>query len=286
MQRDTGFPRVDAEHDFLRVRRHQVLSRLAAWMRRDLDEVVQSLSFDEVVAALGPRGETFVGLDVIPLDAIVGSVDKVREFDHRFRPTSGRSRARWERLAEAARRGEAFPPIDVYRLGDLYFVRDGHHRVSVARAQGLKKMEAYVTDVHTVLSSENISSRADLERKEYRRIFLERVPLSGAARATTRIRDPWKYAMLAEMVEAWATRRMHSEGAYIDKDTMAHRWFDEEYLPVIGLIEEAGLIDEDETGPEAYLRLSRDRYRLIRTHTWNEDVVQTLRQRSKKSTTP
>lgn len=285
MERDTGFPRVDAEHDFLRVRRHQVLSRLAAWMRRDLDEVVQSLSFDEVVAALGPRGETFAGLDVIPLDAIVGSVDKVRDFDHRFRPTSGRSRARWERLAEAARRGEAFPPIDVYRLGDLYFVRDGHHRVSVARAQGLTKMEAYVTNVHTVLSSGNITRRADLERKEYRRIFLERVPLTGAARASTRIQDPWKYAILAEMVEAWATRRMHSEGAYIDKDTMARRWFDEEYLPVIGLIEEAGLIDEDETGPEAYLRLSGDRYRLIRTHTWNEDVVQTLRQRSKKATT-
>ena len=67
-------------------------------------------------------------MQLIPLDQIVGSVDKVRDFDRRFRPTSDRSRQRWEPLAEKSRLGEYLPPIDVYKLGNLYFVRDGHHR--------------------------------------------------------------------------------------------------------------------------------------------------------------
>ena len=94
------------------------------------------LPFEEVVAALGRRGERRLGQQTIQLDSIVGTVDRGREFDRRFRPTSGRVRTRWERIAAAQRRGEAMPPIDVYRIGELHFVKDGHHRVSVARALG------------------------------------------------------------------------------------------------------------------------------------------------------
>src|SRR6186997_756766 len=134
---DTGFPRADVENDFLRARRRQTLARLAQWLRRGPDDVNLILPFDEVVAALGARGERRLGLQTIRLDSIVGTVDRSREFDRRFRPTSRRVRRRWERIAQAMRRGEAMPPIDVYRIGDLHFVRDGHHRVSVARHLGL-----------------------------------------------------------------------------------------------------------------------------------------------------
>ena len=136
MVRDTGSPRVDAEYDFLRVRRHQTLSKLASWMRSDADAFTETLSFSEVVDALGRRGEHSLGIQVIPLDQIVGSVDKVKDFDRRFRPTSDRSRQRWQRLAEKSRMGEYLPPIDVYKLGNLYFVIDGHHRVSVGPRPG------------------------------------------------------------------------------------------------------------------------------------------------------
>jgi hypothetical protein len=144
MVRDTGSPRADAESDFLRARRHATLSSLARWVRHDPDVVNESLSFTEVVDALGRKGERSLGVQVIPIDCIVGSVDKVRDFDRRFRPTSGRSRERWERMARKSRTGEAFPPIDVYKLGELYFVRDGHHRVSVARARGATTIDAEV----------------------------------------------------------------------------------------------------------------------------------------------
>ena len=136
MARETGFPRADVENDFLRARRRQVLARLAHRLRGEPDDVNFILPFDEVIAAVGMKSERYLGLKTVRLDSIVGTVDSRRDFDRRFRPTSSRVRERWERLALAQRRGEPIPPIDLYRIGDLHFVKDGHHRVSAAKAVG------------------------------------------------------------------------------------------------------------------------------------------------------
>ena len=109
------------------------------------------MPLDEVVGALGWRGERRLGLQVIRLDTIIGTVDSRRDFDKRFRPTSSRVRPRWEQLAVAQRRGAAMPPIDVYRVGDVHFVNDGHHRVSIAAATGQREIDAFVTQVLTAL---------------------------------------------------------------------------------------------------------------------------------------
>jgi hypothetical protein len=277
----SGSPRVDAESDFMRARRHQVLAALAARLRNDTD-VVQSMSFDEVVEALGRRAENYLGTKLIPLDAIVGSVDKVRDFDRRFRPTSGRSRQRWERLSRASRTGEVIPPIEVYQVGDYYFVRDGHHRVSVARSLRLDVIEARVTAIDTFLTPVGIGARADLERKYWRRLMLERVPFTGEARAAVAVDDPFDYGVIAETVEAWAARTMHAEGAYMDKATMAERWYAEEFRPVVDMIEDAGVRGEDERPAAAYLRVAGERYRLIRDHEWNAEVMDSVTRKGKK----
>jgi hypothetical protein len=282
MVRDTGSPRVDAEYDFLRVRRHQTLSKLASWMRSDADAVTETLSFSDVVDALGRRGERSLGIQVVPLDQIVGSVDKVKDFDRRFRPTSDRSRQRWQRMAEKSRMGEYFPPIDLYKLGSLYFVIDGHHRVSVARAQGAREIEAHVTEIETVLDTEGIGGRRDLDGKNWGLRFLKRVPLTDGRRAAINCTDPHDYHRLAEMIEAWACRLMHQEGAYFDKQAMARRWFDEEYTPVLEMIEEAGVRGRDETGADAYIRVAGERYRLIREHDWNRDVMRLVAESSRR----
>ncbi len=281
--RSTGSPRADAERDFLRARRHATLSALAKWMRHDTGEIRETLSFTDVVDALGRRGERYLGVQVIDMDAIVGSVDKVRDFDRRFRPTSGRSRERWERMARKSRSGESFPPIDVYKLGNLYFVRDGHHRVSVGRALGATSIEAHVTEIDTVISTEGIGGRRDLEGKNWGLRFLNRVPLTGERRAAINCTDPADYHRLAETVEAWACRLMHEEGAYFDKPTMARRWYDEEYTPVLAMIEEAGVRGSDETGADAYLRVAGERYRLIREHEWNSEVLQMIAEKGRSS---
>jgi len=278
----SGSARVDAESDFLKARRRQVLAALAARVRNDTDDVVQSMSFDDVVDALGRRGEHYVGTKVIRLDSIVGSVDKARDFDRRFRPTSGRSRERWERLARANRTGEVIPPIDVYRVGDYHFVRDGHHRVSVARSLGVDLIEARVTEIDTLLTPVGIDARSDLELKFWRRLMLERVPFSGEARAAVAVNTPEMYGEIAENAEAWAARRMFAEGVSMDKATMARRWYAEEFKPVVELIEEAGVRGPKERPAEAYLRVACERYRLIREHEWNAEVVEQVRKAKKR----
>lgn len=276
MTRPTGFPRADVENDFLRARRRQVLARLAAKLRREPDDVNLVLPFDEVVAALGQRGEQRLGLQTIKLASIVGSVDSTRDFDRQFRPTSSRVRARWERLALAQRRGEAIPPIEVYRVGDLHFVKDGHHRVSIAMASGLTDIDAYVTEVRTAISSSGITHRSDLLVKDHERMFRARVPLSPAAHAMIEVTDPWTYAELGEAVEAWGYRCMQHFGTFFDRDEVARRWFAEEYSPVVRMLRAADLLGQ-RTDAEAYMGVAAERYRLIRTHEWTDDVIDRVR---------
>ena len=275
--RDTGFPRADAEADCRKARRRQVLAQMASRLKGHHSASRGSLSFDEVVGALGRREEQSVGLQVINIKDIVGSVDKVRDFDPRFRPTSGRSRERWERLAEGVRRGESFPPIDVYQVGDMYFIRDGHHRVSVFRALGFSTIEADVTKVRTLLTPDKITTREDLSRKEFRRLMIERIPLSPVARKHIRLTRGEDYPRLAEMVEAWAARRAWSGQEHLDRVSAVQRWYDEEFVPVSGMIEDAGLRHPDETAADAYLRVACDRYYLAREHVWNAEVMERLR---------
>jgi hypothetical protein len=85
----------------------------------------------------------------VQVDTIVGTAGSRRDFDRRFRPTSARVRSRWEPLALAIRRGEAILPIEIYRVGHLHFVADGHHRVSIAAATRQREIDAYVTEVLT-----------------------------------------------------------------------------------------------------------------------------------------
>lgn len=277
MPMDTGFPDADARDDFTRARRRQVLARLAARLRGQPGDVDVILPFDEVLAALGRVGERPLGLQMIDLDAIVGSVDRGQEFDRRFRPTSAVSRTRFEQIAAAERRGQAMPPIDVYRIGEAHFVKDGHHRVAVARARGRRTIDAYVTEVLTQSGVEADLRITDLPVKSHERLLWERVPLPLEQRTRIRLGTAPGYGDLAEAVEAWGFRLMQSESGFFDRPTVARRWFAEEYEPVVAMLREAGLIRDDHHETEAYLRLAADRYRLLRTHAWDASVIEALR---------
>jgi hypothetical protein len=157
---DTGFPRADAENDFQRARRHHFLATLTHRLRRQPPDSDRLLVLDQVVGALGWRGERRLGLQTIPLDTIVGTVDSLRDFDRHFRPTSNRVRERWEQLALAERRGAAIPPIEVYRVGGLHFVSDGHHRVSIAATTGQQAIDAYVTEILTAVPPDGHNAAA------------------------------------------------------------------------------------------------------------------------------
>ena len=275
---DTGFTSQDAQSDFSRTRRRAAIGRLTAKLRGQAGDVSTLLPFEEVVEALGMVGEKQLGPKTIPVDSIVGSVDRAGEFDRSFRPTSGRARERWQRINLAQRQGKGMPPIDVYRVGGLHFVKDGHHRASVARYRRLEVIEAYVTEVLTRVKLGDGLRIADLPAKSHERLFLERVPLSRKARERIRFSEPERgYASLAEGVEAWGFRLMQGLGEPMDRGEVAEAWFWDEFVPVVEALEEADLIGSG-TEADAYLRVSNARYMLLRTHEWGDEVIERLRE--------
>jgi hypothetical protein len=273
--RSTGMPRLDAQNDFLRARRRAAASRVAARLRGEPGDVRMVLPYEEVIEALGFVSERSAGIEVVALDAIVGTVDRERDFDRSFRPTSGRVRSRWENIAAAMRRGEPLPPVDLVRIGEIYFVRDGHNRVSVARALGRRDIEAYVTEVTTRVGAGKKITLADLPFKSHERVFFERVPLPANARDEIQLTDPWDYARLAEHVEAWGFRTSQERHEAISRRETAFQWLENEYRPVVAMLREADLVG-NRTETEAYMRVSAERYRLIRTHRWDEEVIRRL----------
>jgi hypothetical protein len=281
---DTGFPDADSSDDFMRARRQQVLSRLSSRLRlhRQSGDLDLLLPFDEVVAALGNRGEQRRGLQEVPLDSIVGSVDRPHGFDRKFRPTSSQSRRRFERLAAAYRRGEEVPPVWLYKVGEAHFVRDGHHRIAVARALRRPTVWAHVTEILTAVGTGADLRLSDLPLKGHQRLFAERVPLPPAGRSVVVLSDADDYALLAEGIEAWGFRVMQDEQRLLSRKQVAERWFHDEFQPVVALLQEARLIEPSEAAPTtltaAYLRLADERYRLLRTHAWDERVIERLRE--------
>ena len=136
----TGLATMDAQWDFRRARRAYAAARIGRWIRRcRCGNRPRSLASATLLGA-GPSR-----LEVVPLGAIVGTLEQTEGFDAGFRPASELLRRRWERVALAHRRGHALPPVVLRRQPDGYYVVDGRHRVSVARALRLGDIDAWVS---------------------------------------------------------------------------------------------------------------------------------------------
>jgi hypothetical protein len=136
----TGSPILDAEADFRRARRSHRVARIGRWIAR---KPHRSAPRALANAALIAGGTT--RMEVVPLGSIVGTLECSPQFDSRFRPASELVRHRWERIALAHRKGDALPPVVLRARPDGYYVVDGRHRVSVARALGLSDIDGLVT---------------------------------------------------------------------------------------------------------------------------------------------
>ena len=167
------------------------------------------------------------------------------------------------------------PPIDVYRIGDLHFVQDGHHRVSVAVAHGDATIEAHVREVLTVRAATHDLSLRDLQRIRHEREFHERVPLPPPARARIQIVEGWRWAQLSAHVESWAFRASHAEGNLLSRRQAARAWYQEEYEPIADVLDELG-IGGPGTETTRYLRIVMLRNLLIQGHRWSDDVIEGL----------
>src|SRR2546430_503659 len=165
--------------------------------RRSID----LLRFEEVKHRLRLRDERYLGLREIELDKIVGSVGRYKDFTRDFLPRTNAVRSRWQRLDAMARGPEGFPPIEVYKVGDVYFVIDGNHRVSVARQLGAKTIEAYVTELPTPVPLDANTQPDDLLIKEGYADFLRQTHLDLLRPGSQVIlTEPDRYRQLIEHI--------------------------------------------------------------------------------------
>src|SRR5215212_8572104 len=125
---------VQAQEDFAHARRRAFLQEIGSFLLRRPNEL---LSFEQVRQQLPIKSQAYRGVQAIPLTKIIGSLDRYEDFNRNFLPTQTQTQARWENIDRATRSDIALPPIQVYRIGDAYFVADGNHRVSVAKERGM-----------------------------------------------------------------------------------------------------------------------------------------------------
>jgi hypothetical protein len=194
------------------------------------------LPLGEVKRRLRIVSQSYLGLDAIPVERIVGSVDRTVDFDRRFRP---RRRGLVRRLESLSRRFSEqsqapLPPISVYEAGGAYFVIDGHHRVALARERGMTHLDAEITRLRTSYEIDPEVDIRQLVHTEQRDRFLDETGLERARPdAHIEFSRPTGYAELLELVKVHAYDLARREGRLITAEESAGDWYDNVYLPCV-----------------------------------------------------
>lgn len=235
--------RAQADADFSRARRKAFLRRIGSYLRND-PASNQLLSFDEVKKALGAVQQVYLGIRTVPLDKIVGSVGRHRDFDRAFLPSKGGIGERWKKIDEMMHRAEELPPVSLYKIEDSYFVRDGNHRVSVARQQGIESLEAEVTELRgrIPIGPNTPTSKSLLHKLEYRRL-LERLPVDKVLpELQVEFSDVEDYRSLATYIEAHGFRLSQLWKRYVSPEEVLKDWYEYSYTPIMDMVREEEIL--------------------------------------------
>jgi hypothetical protein len=254
MSEDTSLAQyAGAVEDFRRARRDAILERIVSCLSGRSADL---LSYEQVRQQLRPSGRKARVRREIPLDAIVGSVGRYSDFTRSFLPKRSRDEGRWARVQVAASGLAGWPPIEVYQVGGAYFVRDGYHRVSVARRLGATKIEAYVTEIQTKVSLSPDTEPDDLILKAEYAAFLEHTHLDELRPgADLEVTVPGQYEILEEHISVHRYFMGLEQDRAIPYDEAVVHWYDTYYLPVVEVIRSRGILRDFAGRTEADLYL-------------------------------
>lgn len=259
---------IEAVEDFRRARWQAALEQALARLTGRSDRL---LSYEDVRRQVGAHGKIERGLHEIPVEAIVGSVGRYSDFTRTFLPRSDSMQERWARVKTVATDMTGWPPIDVFQLGDVYFVHDGNHRVSVARQMGMETIPAYVTEVQSkVQLTPDVDPDSLICMARYAK-FLEDTALDETRpEAELELTAPGGYRQLHEHIDVhryYMGIEMQREIPY--EEAAAH-WYDTVYLPVVEVIRNRGLLQDfpDRTETDLYLWLAEHQAELEEALGW------------------
>ncbi len=247
--------------DYTRARRKAFLRRVFAALSGGPTSL---LSYDEIKEKLHIGGPLYRGVQTIRLDQIAGSLNRYHQFDRLFLPTQAETSRRWQSVSHAFYQEVHLPPIVLYKVGEVYFVVDGHHRVSVARELGQEFIEAEVRECATRVNITPGLKPEDLEILHDKVHFLERTRLDdlrpeGKIRLT--IPDGFE-----RMLEHIAVHRyfmgLDLQRDIPEEEAVVH-WYDTVYLPIVKVIRSSRILNDfpGKTEGDLYLWvLDRQRY--------------------------
>jgi hypothetical protein len=236
---------------FSESRRKAIMTAILDAIRRQPNDM---LAFEAVRVSLNVRGQIALGPQIVLVKNIIGSEGRYSDFDRRFLPRTEALEERWRSIERAMNRAIDLPPVDLWKISDVYFVRDGNHRVSVARWRGQSHIDAYVTEllVDVPLTSD-LSVHTLLFAEEYSD-FLEWTNLH-ALRPDERIEfsELGGYLDLVRHINAYRYAQGHELGRTIERDQAVAGWYDTVYMPIVQVIRQQNALKRFPNRTEADL---------------------------------
>ena len=223
------------------------------------------LSFDHVSEKLKLHHVRYLDLQAIPLDQIVGSVGRYADFTCAFFPREEHLQERWQRIEQMVTTGRELPPVELYKVGKAYFVRDGNHRVSVARQRGIKTIKAYVWEYETSFPLEPNSDVDDLLCRTAHAAFLELTHIDRLCPDLgIKLTEPDGYEDLLYEIEAYRQVLSEVDKREIPFDEGVRLWCELRYIPIVEIIRERYVLREfpGRTETDLYLWLCGNRTEL------------------------
>lgn len=233
----------------------------------------QLLAWDEVKDKLQIGGQVYRGLQSVPVKQIVGSVNRYQDFDRVFLPTQEVTAERWRSISRAFYREEYLPPVQLYKLGEVYFVLDGNHRVSVAREEGKEYIDAEVIEAEARVPLGPDLDARDLEIKGEYAEFLRRTRLDELRPGQSiELTSAGGYRRLLEHIAVHRYFLGLEQQRFIFEEEAVQSWYDTVYRPLIQIIRDQEILKEFPRRTEADLYL------------WIMDHLHFLRERQQEIT--
>lgn len=249
-----------SQADFDTAHRKSNLRSVISLLTRQSNEL---LPYDQVLKMLPVNGQHYIGMRQVPIDSIIGSVGRFQDFDRAFLPKGTSTRGRWESIDRAHLMEVNLPAVELYKIGEVYFVKDGNHRVSVAREKGQAFIDAVVIEIDSPIPITPETDLLDLIGKREEARFYQKTKLKNLRpEAVIELSKPEMYSLLLEHIQTHGWFLGEERQACVSFDETVISWFDNIYMPMIRVIRENHILAGF---PE---RTEADLYVWIMEHRW------------------
>jgi len=270
----------EAEHDMMKshytaaeeFRRLRSRAAFQEFLARFTGQSTELLSYEEVRQKLRASGVTSESIQEVPLKAIVGSVGRYTDFTRTFLPRRDSDMDRWVRIMIATHGIAGLPPVELLLIDEVYFVSDGHHRVSVANEIGAATIQAYVTEIRSEIPLSADVSKEDLILKAEYADFLNLTQITKLRpEAELSVSTAGQYRKLLEHIHV----HRYFMGLDLDREIpfseAATHWYDIVYLPIAILVRDMGILFDfpERTEADLYLWISKHRAEISEKLNWD-----------------